>query len=61
MEDPKVFEEVLIRELDQERSMTRDAFIALPLTVRVRYLLTDSIRFRLRGSDVETRDALRSI
>ena len=61
MGDPNVFDEVLIREFGQERTLPRDAFIALPLTIRVRYLLTDSIRFRLQGIEVETRDALRSI
>lgn len=56
-----VFDEVVIRDCDGEHKLSRADFIALPLTTRVKHLLSGGVRFRRSGVDVDPKRALQSI
>lgn len=48
--------------LDGETQLlTREEFLQIPLTKRVRYLLSEVLYFSSEGKDVKTRDALKSL
>ena len=55
------FDQVILSVGGGTRSMDRAAFLALPLTVRVRHLLAEALQFRLEGQPVSTRNALRGL
>lgn len=61
MTKPLVFDTVVIEDGSAKRRFARDAFLALPLRDRVRWILKDRARFFLGDRPVDTQVALRAI
>jgi hypothetical protein len=53
-----VFDSVIIRENGLPTTITADEFFALPLSVRVRHVLSHTAEFLKRGQPVDQREAL---